>query len=204
MATVVVGGHSRNVGKTSVVAGLISAMPEMQWTAVKITQYGHGLCTASGEDCECASHDESWAIDEESSRTGDTDTSRFLNAGAARALWVRTKQGMLAEAMPELREKLSGAKNVIMESNSVIRFVRPDIYLVALDAANPDFKDSSREFLDRADAVLLQNDLSGAAWRDVSMRLLKGKPVIRVTAANYVTDEVVSFVRAEIAAAMLT
>ena len=44
MAIVVVGGQSRNLGKTSVVAGLIAAMRERNWTAAKITQYGHGVC----------------------------------------------------------------------------------------------------------------------------------------------------------------
>ena len=40
MALIVIGGHSRNVGKTSVVAGLIAALPEYNWTAFKITQHG--------------------------------------------------------------------------------------------------------------------------------------------------------------------
>ena len=43
MTLIVVGGHSRSVGKTSVVAGLIAALPEFGWTAVKITQYGDGI-----------------------------------------------------------------------------------------------------------------------------------------------------------------
>ena len=41
---VVVGGHSRNIGKTRVVAGLIRKLRDRKWTAVKITQYGHGVC----------------------------------------------------------------------------------------------------------------------------------------------------------------
>ena len=65
MAIVVVGGHSRSVGKTSVVAGLVAAMPERAWTAVKITQYGHGICSADGAPCDCATDDHSWAITEE-------------------------------------------------------------------------------------------------------------------------------------------
>ena len=43
MAIVVVGGQSRNVGKTSLVANLIKAVPERRWTAVKITQHEHDL-----------------------------------------------------------------------------------------------------------------------------------------------------------------
>src|ERR1700746_681431 len=129
MAIVVIGGHSRSVGKTSVVAGLISALPEFEWTAVKITQYGHGVCSANGEMCDCATADHSWAISEERDRSGNSDTSRFLAAGAQRALWVRTEQGRLAEAMPTLRERIEDAANVIVESNSVLKFVRPDLYV---------------------------------------------------------------------------
>ena len=90
MAIVVIGGHSRSVGKTSVVAGLIAALPEYNWTALKITQYGHGVCSLNGESCHCATDDHSWAISEEKDRSGESDTSRFLVAGAVHALWVRT------------------------------------------------------------------------------------------------------------------
>ena len=80
MALVVIGGHSRNVGKTSVVAGLISALPELQWTAVKITQYGHGICSANGEACDCATGDHSWAITEERDRLpGSRTPHAFLS-----------------------------------------------------------------------------------------------------------------------------
>ena len=157
MSLIVIGGHSRSVGKTSVVAGLIAALPEFHWTAVKITQYGHGICSANGELCDCATDDHSWAITEEHDRSGESDSSRFLVAGAARSLWVRTRQGMLAEAMPRLRQELAAARNAILESNSVMRFLRPDLYITVLDAATADFKTSAQEFLDRADAVVLHD-----------------------------------------------
>ena len=65
MAIVVVGGHTRNIGKTSVMAGLIAAMPEKHWTAFKITQFGHGVCSANGEPCDCETADHTIAVSEE-------------------------------------------------------------------------------------------------------------------------------------------
>src|ERR1700730_9078286 len=103
MAIVVIGGHSRSVGKTSVVAGLIEALSKYDWTALKITQYGHGVCSLNGESCHCATDDHSWAISEEKDRSGESDTSRFLVAGARKVCRVGTQQGRLAEAMPALR-----------------------------------------------------------------------------------------------------
>jgi len=195
MATVVIGGHSRSVGKTSVVAGLIAALPELRWTAVKITQYGHGICSADGAPCDCATDDHSWALTEERDRSGESDSSRFLVAGAARALWVRTRQGMLAEAMPRLRQELAHAENAILESNSVMRFLRPALYITVLDAGTADFKASAQEFLDRADAVVLHDGNNQVAWSNVSLKPVAGKPTFRIRPPQYVTAELVEFVR---------
>jgi hypothetical protein len=203
VAIVVIGGHSRSVGKTSVVAGLISALREYDWTAVKITQYGHGVCSANGERCDCATADHSWAISEEKDRAGESDTSRFLLAGAARALWVRTEQGRLAEAMPALRKRLEQSQHVMMESNSVLKFMRPDLYLTVLDPGTEDFKTSAREFLDRASAVILHDgsEAGGSAWQSVSLKPVAGRPVFRITPPPYVTAEIVDFVRSSLSPA---
>lgn len=198
MALVVIGGHSRSVGKTSVVAGLIAALREFDWTAVKITQYGHGVCSANGEPCDCATADHAWAITEEHNRSGESDTSRFLVAGAARVLWARTEQGRLAEAMPTLRKRLEDARNVIIESNSVLKFLRPDLYLTVLDHAIADFKHSAREFLDRADAVILHPASRKPAWQSVSLKPVADRPVFRITPPEYVTPEIVRFVRSRL------
>jgi molybdopterin-guanine dinucleotide biosynthesis protein len=194
VALVVIGGHSRNVGKTSVVAGLIAALPEFEWTAAKITQYGHGICSANGEACDCATRDHSWAISEERDLEGDSDTSRFRKAGAKRVFWVRTEQGRLAEAMPTFRQRIESAKNVIVESNSILRFMRPDLYLTVLDPSTADFKTSAREFLDRADAVIL-HQASGSAWQSVSLKPVANRPVFHIVPPKYVTEEIVEFVR---------
>ncbi len=202
MPLIVIGGHSRSVGKTSVVAGLIAAMPEQNWTAVKITQFGHGICSRDGEPCDCAIDDQkhAFAIMEENDRSGDSDTSRFLIAGAARSLWVRTRQGFLAEAMPALRNKLIGAENVIIESNSILKFIRPDLYISVLDYATPDFKQSARQYLDYADAVVLHEpavpglDIA-PSWTDVSLRSISKATIFRIRPPQYVTPELVDFVR---------
>lgn len=192
---IVVGGHSRSIGKTSVVAGLIAALPDLHWTAMKITQYGHGICSANGKVCDCASDDHSWAVTEERNRSGNSDSSRFLVSGAVRSLWVRTRQGNLAEAMPRVRKELATAENAILESNSVMRFLRPDLYITVLDAATADFKLSAQQFMDRADVVVLHNGSDETAWKSVSLRPVAGKPIFRITPPQYVTSELVEFVR---------
>jgi hypothetical protein len=200
MALIVVGGHSRSVGKTSVVAGIVAAMREYRWLAVKITQYGHGICSNHGGPCDCAVDDveHSFAINEERDRSGESDTSRFVLAGAARSLWVRSRQGYLAEAMPDLRQELAKHENVIIESNSVMRFLRPDLYLTVLDPNNPDFKDSARDYLDRADAILLHQTNGTPAWTNVSLRPVTTKPTFNVAEGKWIPEELVEFIRGRI------
>jgi hypothetical protein len=197
MSIVIIGGHTRSVGKTSVVAGLIAALRDQHWTALKITQYGHGVCSANGEACDCATGDHSWAVTEERDRSGESDSSRFLVSGADHSWWIRTEQGRLAEAMPRVRQILASTENAIIESNSVLRFLKPDLYLTVLDPATADFKSSAQEFLDRADAVLLHADAESTApvWKQVSLRPVANRPTFTIQPPRYVTSELVEFVR---------
>lgn len=204
MSLVVIGGHSRSVGKTSVVAGLIAALPEFNWTALKITQYGHGICSANGQPCHCATDDHTRAITEEQDRGGESDTSRFLVAGARHSIWVRTRQGMLGEAMPSIERKIAGAENVIMESNSILRFLRPDLYLTVLDSATADFKVSAQEFLNFADAIILHRQNHAPVWDSVSLDAVAGRPCFIIDPPDYVTPEIVAFVRERLTARVLT
>ena len=197
MAIVVVGGHTRNIGKTSVMAGLIAAMPERRWTAFKITQFGHGVCSANGEPCDCQTADHTIAISEERDGAAGTDSARYLAAGAAQSFWVRTRQGQLAEAMPRLRKQIAAAQgDVIIESNSVLRFLRPDLMISVLDPATADFKESAKRYLDRADAVVITGgELDAAVWQGVSLRLLAHAEKFAGFAPDYCGAELVSFVR---------
>jgi molybdopterin-guanine dinucleotide biosynthesis protein len=199
MAIVVVGGHTRNIGKTSVVAGLIRALPEMRWTAFKITQFGHGVCSANGEPCDCETAEHTIAVSEERDGASGTDSARYLEAGAVRSFWVRTRQGQLAEAMPRLRKEFERAQaeggNVIVESNSILRFLRPDVFLTVLDPATKDFKESALRYLDRADAVLLPElEIGRPEWSGVSLKLIEGVPRFQMKLPGYVTEEIARFV----------
>jgi hypothetical protein len=203
MRCLAVGGHTRSIGKTALVVDVIAAMPEAGWTAVKITQFGHGVCSEHGEPCDCASATHAAVLDEETDRSGRTDSSRFLVAGARRSLWLRTRQGDLAEGMPLLRSALEGAENVILESNAVLGFIRPNLYLVVLDPLQPDFKESTQRFMDRADAFVLRNSLTGTAWQGVSERLVRTKPIFEQRLGESLPGGVLALIRQRLFAGVL-
>jgi hypothetical protein len=189
---VVVGGHTRSIGKTQLVCDVIHAFPEENWIAGKITQYGHGVCAKNGENCGCAPDEHSYAISWEKNAATGTDSSRFLAAGAQHSFWLRTKQGFLAEGLPLLREALSQLHHantaepppLILESNSVLQFVQPSLYFAVIDPSRDDFKDSARIVLDRADALVIRgasNDdpVSEAPWMKLPRQLLNQAPSVR-------------------------
>ena len=138
MAIIVVGGGGRGAGKTALVCGLMRALPEIPWTAVKITTHEHGKPAPIWEETEPGE---------------GTDTSRYLAAGALRSLLVTAGedalgsgddtlgpivQQILRECLPPAGAIKAGTVNegairagVIFESNSVLRHLRPDVFLCA-------------------------------------------------------------------------
>lgn len=209
MKMVMVGGHTRNIGKTSVVEGIIRGLPEKDWTAVKVTQFGHGVCSTSGELCDCAVAEHAFAITAERQTDSGTDTARFLAAGARRALWVRTGQGELLAALPALKQAIAGDEHIIVESNSLRRFIKPDVFLQVIDPHHADFKASARQFFDFADAYLLVNkppdEMNQAATAATQAVLLareikRNKPCLMVSAEDrFMNQAVLDFIRTQLA-----
>jgi hypothetical protein len=205
---IVVGGHTRSIGKTQLVCDVIRAFPRTEWIAGKITQYGHGVCAQNGENCDCAPTDHVCALDWERRADTGTDSSRFLEAGAKRSFWLRTKQGYLAEGLPLLRKALAEVASgewrvgnglesdaegilspdltnaaVIVESNSLMQFVKPSLYFAVIDPLKEDFKASAQLALDRAHALVLRGEVGGDAppaplWMKLPEQLLREKPSV--------------------------
>jgi len=153
MTTIVVGGHSRNVGKTSVTSAIIASWPQHSWTAVKMSSHWHNEAIASGEE----DREEICSIDEELACETTTDTGRFLAAGASRSFWIRIREGRMEEALPRLRPVLESSPYVIIESNGIVRHIQPDLYLMVLRYDIEDCKESARETLRYAHAIVAVN-----------------------------------------------
>jgi hypothetical protein len=109
------------------------------------------------------------------------DTSLYLEAGARRALWMRVRGGALAQALPELLKALEGDEHVIIESNSIVAFLEPTIFLFVSDESRGELKASARQFLRRADAlVTVETEVKAPAWPVIPGQMLEGKPVFPV------------------------
>jgi hypothetical protein len=120
MAIIVVGGGGPGAGKTALICGLIRALPEIDWTAIKVTSQAH---------------DKPAPIWEETAAGVETDTGRYLAAGARRSLLVTAGDAELGVAIEQVLKDHSSAPALIFESNRVLCHLRADLCLAA--ATNP-------------------------------------------------------------------
>lgn len=202
MKLVVVGGQVRKVGKTSVVAGLVRGLNSLAWTAVKISHHGGDgdlQDTQSANDLP-AHLDFIWS--EEKDPNGHNDTSRYLAAGARRALWMRARGGKLAQALPGLLKALEGDEHVIIESNSILAFFKPAVFLFVIDESRQELKASARQFLPRADAfVRVGPELKSPVWAGISLPMLGEKPVFPAPVGEWSDPTLNRFVGERLASA---
>ena len=190
MAIIVVGGSNRGVGKTALVCGLIAALPDYQWTAVKITTHDHPQPVTTGRTgspeilaphhphgLRSATFRYFWEkktiapvavpepvpastpVWEETASGQETDTARFLAAGAARSLLVTAPDGDLSEPLNQLWPRFGRGTNIIFESNSVVHHVRADACLLIHGVAEralplPERKPSFIAAVRHADAMV--------------------------------------------------
>ncbi len=143
MAIIVVGGGGRGAGKTALICGLVRALPEVSWTAIKITSHAH---------------DESAPIPvqifEETTAGSETDTARYLAAGARRALMVTASEGTLDAIVQQVLGECPPQSGVIFESNSVLRCLQPDLCLAAATNPKGEHKPSFKLVEERMDAIV--------------------------------------------------
>ena len=164
MPIITVSGHARKTGKTSVVEGLIAALPEYGWATLKISSHHH-----SGDPSK------NCTVIEETDSDGGNDTSRFLKAGARRAFWIQT--GQLKDAIPAVQAIINGSPNVVIEGNSILDFIAADFSILVVNRGVAEFKESATGILARADAlVLIRANADRAEWETILKSAPKNIP----------------------------
>ncbi len=175
MRTVVVGGSARNVGKTSLICGLISAMPECPWTVVKITSHDHGKTAPIWEETQAGQ---------------GTDTARYLAAGARRALLVTAGDGKIPTA--ELGAATADDRWLIFETNQVQSLPKPDLLLALIGPEETDSKSSFAAVVQRADAFIYTGSGPGPT------RQVDTRPTLVLPDLHHISPELNQWMRARL------
>ncbi len=237
MAIIVVGGSNRGVGKTALVCGLIAALPEYRWNAVKITSHDHkqpmtlGRADAVDTPERGVTHEvrtpflrqlfekgtgaktvrrepasEASPIWEERVAGQDTDTGRYLAAGAARALLVTAPDGELAGPLNQLWPLFGRGTNLIFESNNVVHHVCADVCLLIHAVAErqlplPERKPSFIAALRHADAMiahapadkLIADGLALAGSESILEQASSSRPIFQLRSLERISPELLDW-----------
>lgn len=185
MATIVVGGSGKGVGKTTLICGLIAALAEFRWTAVKITSHDHGQPGRIHEDTR-----------QDGGAPPGTDTARYLAAGAERALLVSALPAEFGETVGELMRAEGPQAHLIFESNRILGFLKPDVCLLlhgCMERASwkPSFNLVARQadaMVERCDADLMLRH--GAISR----------PVFQLASLDKISPEMLGWLRMRLSA----
>jgi hypothetical protein len=151
VAIVVVGGSTKDIGKTALVCAIISALRDFNWTAVKITGHSYELGPFLSEQLSESGDPIVW---EETVAGQETDTARYLAAGARRALLV-TRQGVEVP-VDAIRAAVAKDRNILFESNRIIDAVEPDVCIALLSVEINEAKPSFFRLMQKADALVCE------------------------------------------------
>ena len=88
------------------------------------------------------------------------DTARLLKAGAENVLWVQSPAEGLQEVIPLAVTRLLHLSGIIIEGNSAIEFLKPDVVIFIFGRDTGTLKKSAVKILDMADIILFEEEPS--------------------------------------------
>ena len=154
MPLIVVGGQASKIGKTSAVVAILSRFRNLPWAAVKIAPHLH-----QPEKCELTGSGSGWRLWKQTAPDNDSDTARFLSAGAKIALLLQANDPSQPMAAAALQRELEGHSHVVIESGHIVDFIRPDLFLMLVSASREDMKPWFERRVVQADMLLVEGEI---------------------------------------------
>ncbi len=145
------GGHS-GVGKTTIASKILKNLKG--WGAIKYTKTT--LYSSIIDDIRILSEE-------------GKDTKRLLDSGAEKVLWVQSPFSELKDILLMAVEMLSHLKGIIVEGNSAIEILKPDI-VIFVSGSEGEIKEGADKILDMADIVIFNEGMPSPAMPEDAER----------------------------------
>jgi len=133
MKTIVISGSHSGVGKTSLAERLLFTLKE--WSALKVTVKKEGKACRIKRNCSiCSEIRQPFYIikDEKIISQPGKDTARLKGSGAKQVIWLKAKPEGLKEGLEKALLEFSDCQGVVIEGNSVLKFIKPDMNIHVL------------------------------------------------------------------------
>lgn len=132
-----IGGAYSGVGKTTCASLILRKL--RGWGAIKYTKTS--LYSSITDDIKVLSE-------------AGKDTKRFLDAGAEKVLWIRCPFSELNEILSIAVGMFVEQKGIVVEGNSAIDVLKPDIVIFISGSEDNKFKKNSKKILQLANIVI--------------------------------------------------
>ncbi|MFH0896126.1 MAG: hypothetical protein V2A54_16965 [Bacteroidota bacterium] len=145
-----IGGTERNIGKTLLACRILEHFSKQHSiTAVKISVIDNlpkgspekGYRDLSGK----------YLLTEENTDDKNSNTYRFLESGAVKAFWLRTRGEFFKEAFEFALKTIGQNQLMICESNHLRNYFKPGAFIMLYNHNAENYKESSLKILDLAD-----------------------------------------------------
>jgi len=158
----IIGGTSKNAGKTTLVAKTIHFFSrENNIVAVKISCH-----PPDGNAIKLLNASSTFTIYEEQNKALDTDTSLMFRQGAAKVYFIHAQDIHIEEAFLYILSKRPDSSLIISESNSLINFYEPDLFILAHNSKEP-IKKSAENIIKKASYIIDTKKISALNIGDV-------------------------------------
>jgi molybdopterin-guanine dinucleotide biosynthesis protein len=136
-----IGGAHSGAGKTTIASLILKRLKG--WGAIKYTK----------NSLYCSITDDLKILSEKGK-----DTKRLLDSGAEKVLWVQSSFSELGKVLPMAVEMVSHLKGVLVEGNSAIEVLKPDVVIFLSETEAGKSKRSADNILRMADVVIFDKD----------------------------------------------
>jgi molybdopterin-guanine dinucleotide biosynthesis protein len=136
-----IGGAYSGTGKTTYASLILKRLKG--WGAIKYTK----------TSLYCSIIDDIKILSEEGK-----DTKRLLDSGAEKVLWVQSPYDNLTETLQMAVESLSYLKGIIVEGNSAIEVLKPDVVIFISGTDKGKSKKDADEILKMTDVVVFDKE----------------------------------------------
>lgn len=148
----IIGGASRNVGKTELVCGLVRRFGSAHdVVSLKISGINPGNEPFHGEHEPLPGK---FHLLEESSRDGVKDSSKMLLAGASKSYYLRTRDEFLQEAVESFFSLVDKDSVIICESITLRKIIRPGLFVLVKGNKEESVKKTLGEVLHLVDLTI--------------------------------------------------
>ena len=88
----------------------------------------------------------------------DKDTGKFIDAGAEDVIWVKSPPRDLKDLLPRAVGRLSCLDGLVVEGNSAIEFLKPDIVIFMIGKNRECWKTGIEEIVSISDIIVYENE----------------------------------------------